>query len=195
MDHSGLRAACCSRAPCTSVSRGSRPEARRASCANRDGIDGRYSHRTRLDVSAEYGTRLCGVMQLVALLATARRNGNNNRLSILWREVISLAGVARSISKASSYRSVLVRKLIPGTRCELEKTRRLDMRSNGVIETVAPFWRGIRKVPYSRMRLPFSRALRVFWWNEARMFHAAGRHLSSLRATSPVRWEDQDPCD
>ena len=35
----------------------------------------------------------------------ARRGGNNVRLSTLWREVISLAGVARSFSKASSYRN------------------------------------------------------------------------------------------
>jgi hypothetical protein len=28
-----------------------------------------------------------------------RRSGNNDRLSTLWREVISLAGVARSFSK------------------------------------------------------------------------------------------------
>ena len=34
-----------------------------------------------------------------------RRGGNNDRLSTLWREVISLAGVARSFSKASSYRN------------------------------------------------------------------------------------------
>ena len=34
-----------------------------------------------------------------------RRGGNNDRLSTLWREVISLAGVARSSSKASSYRN------------------------------------------------------------------------------------------
>jgi hypothetical protein len=30
-----------------------------------------------------------------------RRGGNNDCLSTLWREVISLAGVARSFSKAS----------------------------------------------------------------------------------------------
>jgi hypothetical protein len=34
-----------------------------------------------------------------------RRGGNNDRLSTLWQEVISLAGVARSFSKASSYRN------------------------------------------------------------------------------------------
>ena len=34
-----------------------------------------------------------------------RRGGNNDRLSTLWREVISLASVARSFSKASSYRN------------------------------------------------------------------------------------------
>ena len=34
-----------------------------------------------------------------------RRGGNNDRLSTLWQEVISLAGVARSFSEASSYRN------------------------------------------------------------------------------------------
>ena len=34
-----------------------------------------------------------------------RRGGNNDRLSTLWREVISLARVGRSFSKASSYRN------------------------------------------------------------------------------------------
>src|SRR6478672_11328610 len=46
-------------------------------------------------------------MRLVAFLATASRraaNGNNDRLSTPWREVISLAGVARSISRAWLYR-------------------------------------------------------------------------------------------
>ena len=38
-----------------------------------------------------------------------RRGDNNDRLSTLWREVISLAGVARSFSKASSYRNVQCR--------------------------------------------------------------------------------------
>jgi hypothetical protein len=42
-------------------------------------------------------------MWLVAFLATASRRaagGDNNRLSTPWREVISLAGVARSLSKS-----------------------------------------------------------------------------------------------
>ena len=34
-----------------------------------------------------------------------RRGGNNDRLSTLWREVISVASVARSFSKASSDRN------------------------------------------------------------------------------------------
>ena len=44
-------------------------------------------------------------MWLVAFFAAASHgtaSGNNNRLSTLWREVISLAGVARSLFKASS---------------------------------------------------------------------------------------------
>ena len=41
--------------------------------------------------SPPYGSTRCG--------------GNKNRLSTPWREVISLAGLARSFSIASSYRS------------------------------------------------------------------------------------------
>ena len=37
------------------------------------------------------------------------RGGNNDRLSTLWRGVISLAGIARSFSKASSYRNSVPR--------------------------------------------------------------------------------------
>jgi hypothetical protein len=44
-------------------------------------------------------------MRLVAFYGITRRGGNNDRLSTLWREVISLAGVARSFSKGSSYRN------------------------------------------------------------------------------------------
>ena len=44
----------------------------------------------------------------------ARRGGNNDRLSSLWREVISLAGVAKSFCKH--------RRTVPTeTRCQIEK--------------------------------------------------------------------------
>lgn len=59
-----------------------------------------------LDFSAGQGRRFGGAIWLVAFLATASRraaSGNNNRLSSPWREVISLADVARSLSKASPY--------------------------------------------------------------------------------------------
>jgi len=61
-----------------------------------------------LDFCAEQGCRFRGAIWLVAFLARASRraaSGNYNRLSTLWREVISLAGVARPLSKASSYRN------------------------------------------------------------------------------------------
>src|SRR5258705_2561207 len=51
-------------------------------------------------------------MRLVAFLATASRRaatGNNDPLSTPWREVISLAGVARSVSKASSCQNLRFR--------------------------------------------------------------------------------------
>ena len=37
---------------------------------------------------------------VVFLDGITRRGGNNDRLSTLWREVISLAGVARALSKS-----------------------------------------------------------------------------------------------
>ena len=63
-----------------------------------------------------------------------RRGGNNDRLSTLWREVISLAGVARSFSKASSYRSVQCRhrddaKLRRSQEARYAKQRRKRSRS------------------------------------------------------------------
>jgi hypothetical protein len=54
------------------------------------------------DTATERGLDFSAV-RLVAFLATASRrgaSGNNDRLSILWREVISLASVARSFSKS-----------------------------------------------------------------------------------------------
>jgi hypothetical protein len=53
------------------------------------------------------------------------------------------------------------------------------MQSNDVIEVVTPLGVGAAKLPYSRMWLPFLRALRVYWWSRV-----AVRHLSSVE--SPV---------
>jgi hypothetical protein len=64
-----------------SFSRGSLRELRGTSCASRNGIDCGYSDSSR-----------------------GAASGNNDRLSTPWREVISLAGVARSISRAWLYR-------------------------------------------------------------------------------------------
>ena len=47
-----------------------------------------------------------------------RRGGNNDPLSTLWREVISLAGVARSFSKASCTETF---SAATETRCQIEK--------------------------------------------------------------------------
>ena len=49
------------------------------------------------------------------------------------------------------------------------------MQSNDVIEVVTPLGVGATKLPYSRMWLPFLRALRVYWRSRA-----AVRHLSSV---------------
>jgi hypothetical protein len=118
-------------------------------------------------------------MWLVPLLVTPSRraaSGNNNRLSTPWREVISLAGVARSLSKAaSSYRNVLVPKPIRGTRCEIEEARRLDMQSNDVIEVVEPFGGGISEVTLLPERLPFLRA---------KCFGGTGSEFSRRRTAS-----------
>jgi hypothetical protein len=47
-------------------------------------------------VDAAGGIPRCGIM---------RRGGNNDRLSTLWREVISLAGAARSFSSGGLKRT------------------------------------------------------------------------------------------
>jgi hypothetical protein len=77
----------------------------------------------------------------VAFLSTASRRaarGNNDRLSTPWREVISLAGIARSFSKASSCRNLRFRDRHADT-MEDRKGRRVDMQSNDVIEIVTPW--------------------------------------------------------
>jgi hypothetical protein len=77
----------------------------------------------------------------VAFLSTASHRaarGNNDRLSTPWRKVISLAGIARSFSKASSCRNVRFRDRHADT-MEDRKGRRVDMQSNNVIEIVTPW--------------------------------------------------------
>jgi hypothetical protein len=52
-------------------------------------------------------------MRLVAFLGTAScrtATGNNDRLSTLWREVISLANVARSLSKSKVQINLWIRR-------------------------------------------------------------------------------------
>src|SRR5438552_17231740 len=84
-------------------------------------------------------------MQLAASFATAlsrAASGNNNRLSTLWREVISLAGVARSLSKVSSYRNFPCRYRHAEHVTSLR--RRLEMSTNAAIEDAVPLVGGIR---------------------------------------------------
>src|SRR5436190_7119099 len=72
---------------------------------------------------------LCDAAGGIPRHGITRRGSNNDRLSTLWREVISLAGVARSFSKASSYRNFQCRHrdAMP----DLE-ARTLDMQRNDV---------------------------------------------------------------
>jgi hypothetical protein len=87
-------------------------------------------------------------MQLVAFLATASRgaaSGNNDRLSTLWREVISLADVARPLSKASSYRDFGFRDRHAEYDARL-KSQEGRMQSNDIIEVVTPLGGGISEV-------------------------------------------------
>src|SRR5215472_11754819 len=61
-----------------------------------------------LDFSAELITLVsrCDVARGIPRYGiTPRASGNNNRLSALWLATISLAGVARSLFKVSSYRN------------------------------------------------------------------------------------------
>ena len=52
---------------------------------------------------------LCGCGWWHSLSGITRRGGNNDRLSSLWREVISLAGAAMSFSSSGSKRTGAVR--------------------------------------------------------------------------------------
>ena len=71
---------------------------------------------TGLDVSADAAGG-------IPRYGITRRGGNNDRLSTLWRGVISLAGVARSFSKTSAYRNF---------QCHHRDSMRLDVQSNDV---------------------------------------------------------------
>ena len=100
--------ACRSRAPCTSFSRGSRPKLAAPVVQTATAMIDDTATERGLDFSAELITSVsrCDVARGIPRYdMTPRASGNNNRLSTLWREVISLAGVARSLSKASSYRN------------------------------------------------------------------------------------------
>jgi hypothetical protein len=57
------------------------------------------------------------------------------------------------------------------------------MQSDDVIQVVTNLLAvGSAKLLYSRMRLPFLRALRLHWWNRGRVFHSAVRHQSLLES-------------
>jgi hypothetical protein len=59
------------------------------------------------------------------------------------------------------------------------------MQSNDVIEVITHLLAvGSAKLLYSRMRLPFLRALRLYWLNRGRIFHSAVRIDHCSRATS-----------
>jgi hypothetical protein len=53
------------------------------------------------------------------------------------------------------------------------------MQSSDMIEVVTHLLAvGSVKLLYSRMRLPFLRALRLYWWRRGRTFHSDVRHRS-----------------
>jgi hypothetical protein len=55
------------------------------------------------------------------------------------------------------------------------------MQSSDVIEVVTHLLAaGSAKLLYSRVRVPFLRALRLYWWNRVRVFHSAVQHRSSI---------------
>ena len=57
------------------------------------------------------------------------------------------------------------------------------MQTHDVIEVVTHLLAvGSVKLLYSRMRLPFLRALRLYWWHRGRVFHSAVRHRSLLES-------------
>jgi hypothetical protein len=57
------------------------------------------------------------------------------------------------------------------------------MQSSDVIEVVTHLLAaGSAKLLYSRIRVPFLRALRLYWLNRARVFHSAVQHRSSIES-------------
>jgi hypothetical protein len=63
------------------------------------------------------------------------------------------------------------------------EARRVDMQSSDVIEVVTHLLAmGSVKLLYSRMRLPFLRALRLYWWHRGRVSHSDVQHRSLLES-------------
>jgi hypothetical protein len=56
------------------------------------------------------------------------------------------------------------------------------MQSNGVVEIVAPLWRGISEVALFQDAAAVLAGTASVLVERRRMFHAAGRHLSSLES-------------
>jgi hypothetical protein len=73
---------------------------------NQEALERSCDAERGLEVCAKCSTLVsrCDVWLVVFIATTSRgaTNGNNDRLSILWPEVTSLAGVARSLFEASS---------------------------------------------------------------------------------------------
>src|SRR5258707_2903503 len=96
----------------------------------------------KMNLASDEDRRGASAPGLLAFLATASRRAasdNNDRLSTLWREVISLAGVPRSLSKS------MVRSISgSGTAMALRQRRVLLNDTNGAEETDAYVSRGGR---------------------------------------------------
>lgn len=149
-DPHAFRAASCSRVSNVSVSRGSLPQLAApfvqtafvliGDTATELGLD-LCRNRTsipRFDVAR--GASCYGITSRVTpCYGITSRVTNNNRISTLWREVISIAGHVGSLSRASS-RNVQCRKPARGTRSEVEKPGGIEMQSNDVIAAAAPYW-------------------------------------------------------
>jgi hypothetical protein len=123
-------------------------------------------------------------MWLVTFFATASRraaSGNNNRLSTLWREVISLAGVAGSLSKASSYRNLQCQNRYAENDARM-KSRRIELQSNDAIEVVASLGGGISEITLCPDAAAVLAGAAGVLMEPGLIFHTAGRALSSLES-------------
>ena len=112
---------------------------------------------------------------------TPRASGNNNRLSTLWREVISLAGVARSLSKARRTETF-------SAETDTRNTMQIEKPGGSICKATTQLkssrllaWDQLEVALFPDAAAVLASAAGVLV-EPGRIFHAAGRYLSSLES-------------